>query len=208
MKLWLQVLLVGLPVMALAERPINELPMFGGEREPTVAQNIVFSKDPARGGWTAYYSGDPDKAMRRFNQAWMFDRNNSEVYWGFGLIMQRRAESENPKENLAEAIKLLSQACDLSPKDGRILGDLAFAHTLNGVYLRSISQESCGYFKRAGKLFEVAYALSPDYPPIIAHWSMYYFYIGEIRAARDKAAMAEQAGYQFDSAYLEDLRVK
>jgi hypothetical protein len=57
-----------------AERPINELPMYGGKHNPTVETNKKFSESAAKLGWKYYYSGDVDTAIKRFNQAWMFDR--------------------------------------------------------------------------------------------------------------------------------------
>lgn len=99
---------------ATAERPSNEIPMYGGEYEPTVEINPAFSQDAAARGWKAYYQGDLDTAIKRFNQGWMFDRENPDVYWGFGLIMGQRAQAEGkPSYHLQESIKHLEKALDL-----------------------------------------------------------------------------------------------
>ena len=72
--------------------------MYGGQHNPTVERNPDFSRDATHRGWEAYYQGDFDTAIKRFNQGWMFDRENPEVYWGFGLIMGQRAFEEDPEE--------------------------------------------------------------------------------------------------------------
>ena len=37
-------------------------------------------------GFNNLYSGDLRTAMYRFNQAWLVDPTNANVYWGFGAI--------------------------------------------------------------------------------------------------------------------------
>jgi len=206
MKFAPQILLLLLPFAAIAERPMNELPMYGGQHEPKVEENEAFSKDAAQHGWKAYYEGDPDKAMKRFNQAWMFDRENPEVYWGFGLVMQRRAEAENTKENLKEAIELLALAHEKAPQDGRILGDLAFAHSIFANHLVREGEEGGKHLTKATEYFEEAFALTPDYPPIVAHWAMHLFWISDFKGAKEKVAKAQDAGYRFKPQFLKDLK--
>ena len=123
--------------LAFAERPMNELPMYGGQHNPSVESNTAFSRDATRRGWNAYYQGDFDTAIKRFNQGWMFDRENPEVYWGFGLIMGQRSSLENPEQNLKESIYFLQIAMEKAPQDGRIIGDVAFSNTILGKYYKS-----------------------------------------------------------------------
>lgn len=80
-----------LPHSVFAKRPMNELPMYGGQHNPVVERNEGYSKVAIQKGWQAYYSGDLNTAIKRFNQGWMFDRENPQVFWGFGLIMGQRA---------------------------------------------------------------------------------------------------------------------
>jgi tetratricopeptide (TPR) repeat protein len=49
-------------------------------------------------GWRYFYAKKYDTAMMRFNQAWLLDSLNSQIYWGFGdlLGLQRKF-----KESLA-----------------------------------------------------------------------------------------------------------
>jgi len=92
------------------ERPMNELPMYGGQHNPTVEEDPEYSKQAAKLGWKYYYKGDLDTAIKRFNQAWMFNRDNADALWGFGIIMGQRASEESPKDNLEESVRFLQMA--------------------------------------------------------------------------------------------------
>jgi len=194
--------------LAWAERPMNELPMYGGQHNPAVARNVEFSRDAAQRGWRAYYQGDFNTAIKRFNQGWMFDRENPEVYWGFGLIMGQRASRENPEENLKESIRFLKMAEAKDPENGRIMGDLAFSNTLLGYYYNSENKNlklASEHFDIASALFLKAFAADPQYPPTSANWSVFYFYTGDFVKAKVKADDAIKLGYQFSPEYLKDL---
>jgi tetratricopeptide (TPR) repeat protein len=208
MKIPLVTLLLLLPIIAMAERPMNEQPMYGGQHDPSVERNPDFSKVAAKRGWKAYYEGDLDTAMKRFNQAWMFDRENPEVYWGFGLVMGQRAFQGEPKKNLEESIRFLKMAFDKDKKNGRILGDLAFSYTLLGHYLVSNGKDGKDNFEKARDLFPKAFKLDPKYPLTVANWSVFYFYTQDYAAAKKKADEATKMGYTFSPEYLKDLEKK
>jgi len=138
----------------------------------------------------------------------MFDGENPEVYWGFGLIMGQRASQEDPEKSLKESIRFLKMANGKDPKNGRIIGDLAFSHTVLGHYYQSEEKNdkvAKEHFERAGKLFPKAFRADPKYPPIVANWSVFYFYAGSYHKAKIKAEEATQMGYRFSLDYIKDL---
>jgi len=193
---------------AHAERPMNELPMYGGQHNPTVERNTEFSHGATQRGWSAYYQGDLDTAIKRFNQGWMFDQDNPEVFWGFGLITGQRAFQEEPEQNLIDSIKYLQIAKDKAPQNGKIIGDLAYSHTLLGQYLQSEKgnkKDAQEHFQTAGSLFVEATTKEPHYPPTIANWSIFYFYIKKFTEAKSKADEAIKLGYEFDPNYIKEL---
>jgi tetratricopeptide (TPR) repeat protein len=197
--------------LVFAERPTNELPMYGGQHNPTVEKNPDFSRDATHRGWEAYYQGDFDTAIKRFNQGWMFDRENPEVYWGFGLIMGQRAFEEDPELSLRESIRFLQKAIDKAPENGRIIGDLAFSNTILGHYYKSEKKndmEAQKHFEIAGELFSKAFKTDPKYPPTVANWSVFYFYTGNYQKAKSKADEAVKMGYQFGPDYTKDIEAK
>ena len=197
--------------LAFAEQYTNELPMYGGQHNPSVERNPAFSRDATQRGWNAYYQGDFDTAIKRFNQGWMFDRENPEVYWGFGLIMGQRAFQEDPELSLKESIRFLKMAIEKDPPNGRIIGDLAFSNTILGHYYKSEKKndlEAQKYFEIAGELFTKAFKADQKYPPIVANWSVFYFYTGNYQKAKSKADEAVKMGYQFSPDYTKDLEAK
>ncbi len=210
MKIQLAVLVI-LATNAFAERPINEQPMFGGQHEPKVEINQSASADVTKRAWQAYAQGDFDTAIKRFNQAWMFDRNNAQAYWGFGLVMGQRSSQTDPETNLRESVRFLEMARKLDSKNARIIGDLAFSHTVLGQFLKTEAKdetEANKEFSAAETLFAQAHKLEGTYPPIAANWSILKFYTGNYSTAKTLLDEARAAGYQPDPAYQSELDTK
>ncbi|MBI2437620.1 MAG: hypothetical protein HYV36_02245 [Lentisphaerae bacterium] len=203
------VLVVGLAApLCRAERPENELPMYGGKHKPSIEQNKDFGISAAKLGWQYYFQGDLDTAIKRFNQAWLFDTNSVDALWGFGLIMGQQASQEDPQKSLKESIRFLQMAHGRDPKNGRIIGDLAFSHTILGHYYKlqqKNDKEAWEHFAEAGKLFADAFKADPKYPPTVANWSVFYFYTGDYQKAKSKADEAIKMGYKFSPDYVNDL---
>ena len=193
---------------AAAEYEMNELPMYGGQHDPKVEPNEGMSRGAAEQGWKYLYRGDLSTAMKRFNQAWMFNRRNPEAFWGFGIIMGRRAAKEDPERNLGESVKLLTTAHELSPANGRITGDLAFSYTVLGNYLATQGKDGKKAYAQAEELFAAAYKLEPTYPPIVANWAILKFYVGDYPASRKLVSEAQKLGYEFDPRFLKELGEK
>jgi tetratricopeptide (TPR) repeat protein len=194
--------------LAFAAQPMNELPMYGGQHTPTVERNPGFSREATQRGWKAYYQGDLETAIKRFNQGWMLDKENPEAYWGFGLIMGQRASQDDPERSLKESIRFLQMATEKAPENGRITGDLAFSNTILGYYYKSEKKNiklAKDHFDLANDLFVKAYKSDPEYPPIVANWSVFYFYTGEYQKAKIKADQAIGLGYKFSPEYIKDL---
>ena len=118
------------------DRPFNELPMYGGQHTPQVEPDFETSKGVGKLGWDYDYKGDWDTAIKRFNQAWMFNRNNVNALWGFGLIMARRSDEERPEYHLRESIRYLEMALTIQANNPNILIDLAYSYTGLGDFLK------------------------------------------------------------------------
>lgn len=192
-----------------AERPENELPMYGGKHNPDVEENKEDSKGIAKLGWQYYYRGDLDTAIKRFNQAWMFDRQNVEAFWGFGVILGRRAEKEDSEHNLKESIRFLEIARKKAPKNARILVDLAQSHTsLGAFYTDSKRPGANDEFNKARALFDVAETLEPEYPLVYADRSILNFYAGDYVRAKEQLDKAKSLGFTPDPKYVADLESK
>ncbi len=65
-------------------------------------------------GYDYLYNGDIKTAMYRFNQAWLLDPKNDNVYWGFGAVYFMFQDYEAAMKQYDEGLKL-------NPKNSNIL---------------------------------------------------------------------------------------
>lgn len=203
------ILLLLINGVSLADRPTNEEPMYGGKHNPEVEENIERSTSAASLGWQYFYKGDIKTAIKRFNQAWMFNRNNPEAYWGFGLVMGQRAMQENTEQNLSESIKYLKMATQLSENNAKIIVDLAFSKTLLGAFLKDKKEKSFSrHFSEAGSLYSKAEDIEKNYPALYYNWSVLKFYEDKYEIAKSKLLKAKELGYEADPGYEKDLNEK
>jgi tetratricopeptide (TPR) repeat protein len=192
-----------------AEHPENELPMYGGRHIPETEENKEFSVAAAKLGWKYYQRGDLDVAIKRFNQAWMFDRNSIDAFWGFGVVLGRRASQENEdvEYNLKESIRFLEIAREKAPQNARILVDLGVTHIGLGKYLKENKKKGdMEEFAKAEQLLEKAEKLEPENPDLYANRSFLYFHRGDYSKARELMQRAKALGFKSEPAYEEDLK--
>lgn len=66
-----------------------------------------------RFGWKHYVEGDFETAMKRFNQAWLLDSLNAEVFTGFGSIL-------SDEEKYQESLFYLDKSLELNPENSDV----------------------------------------------------------------------------------------
>lgn len=64
-------------------------------------------------GWTYFRADSLDKAMMRFNQAWLLESINADVYWGFGNILGKRTQA-------MESIVYFNKSAELNPRNSNL----------------------------------------------------------------------------------------
>ena len=64
-------------------------------------------------GWEYFYNNDIDTSMKRFNQAWLLDNSNPQIYWGFGNLLGKKNEFE-------ESIKYLKKSIEMDSKNAKV----------------------------------------------------------------------------------------
>jgi len=103
-------------------------------------------------GWDAFSKGDMDVAIRRFNQAWLLDPENGDIYWGFAIATHVRGDGLEQSERwFAEAERLIPNNAPLLAHHGRVL-------------------DETGQPGRARTYFEKALAIDPN--DVVAHTGM------------------------------------
>ncbi len=145
--------------------PINELPMYGGEREPYQEKRPSASKKAAEEGWDCLYNQkDLRNAMKFFNRAWMLDSDNPKAYWGMGIVVGIEAEDiADPVKRMGsidKSIKFLEKAQSLDTGNALIMGSLAKAYMDKACRLEDKTEKE-KLLKMAEEIFINAGKISP-----------------------------------------------
>jgi tetratricopeptide (TPR) repeat protein len=192
-------LLVTLPVVMLScylpddcPENIHKLPMYGRVKKcaAQIRSDSVFlstyKNDPKKAavryvkrGWDYIREGKLDTAMFRFNQAWMLDSLNADVYWGFANLLGMQQKYE-------ESVLLFERSLSLKPTDFNVYRDAAVS---NGNLFRR--NQNSKYQTRAIQYLKTADRLSPGNARIKAQLAGAY-YFSQIDSARKYLKMAEK----------------
>jgi len=129
------ILLPGCKMFSIPEDadPINEIPMYGGEREPYKNRKTDESTAAAEEGWDCLYNRkDLRNAMKFFNKAWMYNSDNPKAYWGMGLVTGIEAVEEKDASKRMDmidmSIKLLEKALELDAGNVLIMSSIGKAY--------------------------------------------------------------------------------
>lgn len=210
-------LLTLLVVPCASAEPLNDMPMYGGyTKSPEMKaadekfiNSIVQAygsrekgaQEAVKRGWKAEQAGDFSTAMKRFNQAWLLDDKNAEVYWGFGVVLLKRNEEK-------QGAALLEKASSLIPDNARLMADLAHAYSLLGRdYLNKENKTSDVFLHKSEDLFSKAERIDPSYGLLYAYWASARYYHRDFRGAWEKIHRAREtgAGAELTPAFLEAL---
>jgi tetratricopeptide (TPR) repeat protein len=94
--------------------------------------------------WGFYYQNKPDTAMMRFNQAWLLDSLNANVYWGFANLVGAQGKFKESLPLFNRAIQLDSSNAKLWESASNSYGNLYFK-TRETTYLNAAIK----YLKKA-----------------------------------------------------------
>jgi tetratricopeptide (TPR) repeat protein len=154
------------------------------------------SKDMAARGWQYLYRGNPDDAMRRFNQAWLLDSKNGIALWGMAAIEADREKYEDSIQLFREAEPLVGDSINFSVDYARVLG-VAGAESKNVEMLND-----------ALNRFEQIYLREAGNGRNLKNWAYTLFKVGRYGEAWEKVKLAEAApgGGHFDPKFLRELQ--
>jgi tetratricopeptide (TPR) repeat protein len=123
-------------------------------------------------GYSYLYRGDIKTAMYRFNQAWLLDPNNDNVFWGFGAVYFTF-------QDYAAALRQYDEGLKLNPKSSSLLTDKAT------VYLSKYqSSNNSSDLSRAIGLFDASYLVDPKNQNTLFKASVCYLMKGDCEKAR------------------------
>ena len=202
--------------------PSDQRPMYGGEdraADPALrdadAKLVADAKKAfgnardasdafASDGDAAFRGGDTASAMRFYNQAWLVDKDNPNVYWGFAAVLYQRDE-------YCESTRMLDAGAARGPMPPRVRAIGALVYAGCGITLAKFRDtDPSRYFARAEELLKQAEAdPNASRSTVIDAWARYYYGRGDYTAAWAKVAEYRRVvGKEVDPAFLASLRDK
>lgn len=74
-----------------------------------------------KSGWDYFDKSELETSMKRFNQAWLLDSLNADVYWGFGNLLGRNNQFEG-------SIPLFERSLQLKPGNAKVYEAMATSY--------------------------------------------------------------------------------
>jgi len=145
-------------------------------------------------GFGYLYKGDLRTAMYRFNQAWLLDPKNENVYWGFGAIYFTFGDTE-------EALRQYEKGLLINPDSANILTDKAT------IYMTAyMNKRNTADLNKAIELFTLSNKIDPSNQNTLFKLSAAYFYKQDCSNARKfYDACIKLGGQPIPDGYLDAL---
>jgi tetratricopeptide (TPR) repeat protein len=64
-------------------------------------------------GWGYFYKNQFDSSIMRFNQAWLLDSTNADVFWGFGSVLGKQ-------QHFQESLIYLDKSNEINPNNPKV----------------------------------------------------------------------------------------
>lgn len=176
---------------------INLLPMFGNAVKcpEQFAADVAFiaeiskqfqgdrkkaAKDRLARAWDFFNRNVEDTAMMRFNQAWLLDSMNADVYWGFGNLL-----GNNNKHK--EALPFFKKSLRLNPVNPIVWASAGQAY--GNSYMQTNDRkelDSCIYY------FRRSYQLDPSNGETCSKLTFSYLEAVQIDSAKKFQALTDK----------------
>ncbi len=194
---------LGVHAQAKTPRPASEIPMYGDPDKPnklsksdaafiaSIEKSGHTRQEVAKGvlqtGWGLFRKGDYNGAMRRFNQAWLLDQSNPDVFHGFAVVSAQRDNKPSLAEKFFRAA-VADPAVNVN------------AHVDFGRFLMENFRLDESLIQ-----FENAIAASPKAPNARSNGSIAYAKKGDFVKACEWAQGARENKDTLVDGYLEDM---
>ena len=197
------------------EVPLNEQPMYGNIPPDLELQKIhdkyiktVITDHGSReaailGGletaWYFYSKNDFKTAIKRFNQVWLLDPNNAEVFYGFGLLMDRQSKTD-------DAITFYRKSLELDPNNEKAMCCLASISCK-----KALKNKAYDEFEKSLLLYQKAIDITKEtghtdfIGRIYAEWAIGLYYKEDDAEAWKKVKLARQNGAKVNPDFIKEL---
>lgn len=217
--LWLPACVIKAPAQADARS--DEAPMYSGkdrraaaalrvgdEQQAAEAVKAFGSPDAAsqarvEQGYRFFREDQPGPAMRQFNQAWLLNPDNPEVYAGFAMVLESQRK-------VCQAMSMMDRAISLNPPvfrgihadAGRIAARCAAEDKTLPPEARIAATTRSDAWYRKGE------AVEPDKGYLYASWATAYYWRGQYAEAWAMVHKSRAAGGSPDSEFVRMLRAR
>jgi len=151
-----------------------------GSREDGAKRAVVVA-------WSYFSKGDLKTAMKRFNQAWLLNPNDPEIYFGFGCIAGK-------KNNFKEEIEMYTRAIGID-------SNYAFAYSNRG-----LTYYHKGDTKKAIADFTKVMEIEPNFAQSYNDRAACYAMQGEFDKSWSDLQKAQELGYKVNPQFITDLK--
>lgn len=200
---------------------IDEVPMYGGMDRSIIpevkAADEKFISDVSaqfgsrekasqlwvNQGFKFYQENKLGMAMRRFNQAWLLNPKNPEVYAGFASVLNDQGKSCLAAEQMETALALDP------PKFQGIYSDAGYINAMCAVNEKSKdSEDRQKFLDKSELLFKNAEAIEPNKIYLYGLWARSYFRQGKTLESKQMIAKQIEAGGKPDANLVANIEYK
>jgi tetratricopeptide (TPR) repeat protein len=203
---------------AWAARQINDMPFYGhnlplevqrynkefiARIDSSGVSHTKAAEELIAEGWK-YLNARPRQplfAIRRFNQAWLLDSNNANVFWGLGAAQCALGEYK-------DGLELLTKAAKLGENNPGILCDIGCGYVHWGVDTKDPSKSQI-LLGKAITEFQTISKLHPSYEKTYYYWAVALYAEKKYAAAWQMVKKARQLGGKtLDPGFVQELAAK
>lgn len=141
-------------------------------------------------------------AMRRFNQAWLLDPTNPEIYWGFGSILHDQEKMCEAMTHFEKAVSAGRYISGLYPDAGRVFSECAVEN-------KGLSADDRQkLYDRADVLFAQAAEKDKNKGYVYVTWAIAYYLREQYPQSWEMVKKARENGGEVPPQFLAMLRSK
>ncbi|MGE8702932.1 MAG: hypothetical protein ACN6O5_09620 [Achromobacter sp.] len=217
--LWLPGCVIKMP--APAQSASAEAPMYaGGDRRAAAALRASDEQQAAEAvktfgsssaaaqarveeGYRLFREDQPGSAMRRFNQAWLLNPDNPEVYAGFAVVLESQRK-------ICQAMSMMDRAISLNPPAFRgIHADAGRIAARCAAEDKTLPPEArIAATTRSDEWYRKGEAVEPDKGYLYASWATAYYWRGQYGEAWAMVHKSRAAGGSPDAEFVRMLRAR
>jgi tetratricopeptide (TPR) repeat protein len=211
----------GSPAEKPSQARVDELPMYGGMDRSAAAElqasdkkliadatRAFGSAEKASQAWVGqgyrFYQADQlGMAMRRFNQAWLLNPDNPEVYTGFAAVLHDQGK-------YCQAMSMMDQAISHDPPTFQgIYADAGRIAARCAADDKTLPPEArVAATARSDEWYRKGEAVEPDKGYLYASWATAYYWRGQYDQAWAMVVKSRAAGGNPSPRFMDMLRAK